>query len=149
MLASRSVKPKLSLSISTASSQSSTRPVLSLKSPVTASYAVPRTPISPSPCSPTAHNTRLNQRGYSTLQQPTFAYANTSSQRSILKKATSSASSASSSSSSLPSSAGSRSRRLQFCEEPTVYAITPIEAADDYYGAYTKMTRDERRWSRR
>jgi hypothetical protein len=144
MLASRSVKPKLSLSISTAAAQSSTRPALSLKSPVTASYAVPRTPISPSPCSPTAHNTRLNQRGYSTLQQPTFAYANTSSQRSILKKATSSASS-----SSLPSSAGSGSRRLQFCEEPTVYAITPIEAADDYYGAYTKMTRDERRWSRR
>lgn len=134
MLASRSVKPKLSLSISTAA-QSSSRPSLSLKSPMTASYAVPRTPVSPSPCSPTARNTRLNQRGYSTLQQPTFAYSNTSSQRSILKKGSS------------PSSAGNR--RLQFREEPTVHAITPIECGDDYYGVYTKMTKEERRWARR
>jgi hypothetical protein len=134
MLAARSVKPKLSLSISTAA-QSSTRPSLSLKSPLTASHAVPRTPVSPSPCSPTARNTRLNQRGYSTVQQPTFAYANSASQRSILKKGSS------------PSSVASR--RLQFREEPTVYSISPIENGDDYYGAYTKMSREERRWTRR
>ncbi|ERF70164.1 hypothetical protein EPUS_00351 [Endocarpon pusillum Z07020] len=142
MLASstRSIKPKLSLSISTAA-QSSSRPSLSLKSPMTATHALPRTPVSPSPCSPTARNTRLNQRGYSTLQQPSFAYANTSSQRSILKKA--------STSSSPSSAASSGSRRLQFREEPTVYAITPIEAGEDYYGAYTKMSREERRWTPR
>jgi hypothetical protein len=104
---------------------------------MTASLAVPRTPVSPSPCSPTARNTRLNQRGYSTLQQPTFAYANTSSQRSILKKGSSSS----------PSSAGSR--RLQFREEPTVHAITPIESGEEYYGAYAKMSKEERRWARR
>lgn len=136
MLASRSVKPKLSLSISTAAAaQSSTRPSLSLRSPITASQALPRTPVSPAPCSPTARNTRLNQRGYSTAQQPTFAYANTASQRSILKKGSS------------PSSVAGR--RLQFREEPTVHAITPIEAGDDYYGTYTKMSKDERRWARR
>jgi N6-L-threonylcarbamoyladenine synthase len=70
------------------------------------------------------------------MQQPSFAYANTSSQRSILKKGSTSPS-------------GTRSRRLQFSEEPTVYSITPIENGEEYYGAYTKMTREERRWSRR
>jgi len=49
-------------------------------------------------------------------------------------------------------------RRLQFREEPTVHAITPIEAEDcegeeNYYGSYgagkAKMSRDERRWGGR
>jgi len=54
--------------------------------------------------------------------------------------------------------AQSQRRRLQFREEPTIHAITPIEAEDcedgeGYYGSYggdrAKMSRDERRWSRR
>jgi len=51
--------------------------------------------------------------------------------------------------------AQSQRRRLQFREEPTIHAITPIEAEDreDYYGSYggdrAKMSRDERRWGRR
>lgn len=126
MLAARAAKPKLSLSISTAA-QSTSRPSLSLKSPV----AMPRTPISPSPISPTARNTRLNQRGYSTMQQPTFAYANSSSSKSILKKGQT------------PRSA---SKRLQINDAPTVYCVTPIENTDEYYGTYVKMSREERRW---
>ncbi|KAI9741024.1 MAG: hypothetical protein M1834_002735 [Cirrosporium novae-zelandiae] len=125
MLASRAAKPKLSLSISTSVAP---RPSLSLKSPL------PRTPISPSPISPTARNTRLNQRGFSSIQQPTYAYANYGSKKSILKKGQT------------PSSA---SKRIQFQGEPTVHCITPIENADEYYGGYTKMSREERRWTRR
>lgn len=122
MLASRSMKPKLSLSVSTAQAS---RPSLSLKSPVCL-----RSPISPSPISPTARNTRLNQRGYSTLQQPTYAYSNSSSSRSILKKGQT------------PSTS---QRKLQFSEKPVIYKVAPIEE-EDYYGSYTKMTREERRW---
>jgi len=132
MLASRVAKPKLSLSINT-TAQTSSRPSLSLKSPLT--VRSPRTPISPSPTSPTARNTRLNQRGYSTMQQPTFAYANSSTAKSILKKKQS------------PSAAADR--RLQFRDEPTVYCVTPIEDPESYYGTYTKMSREERRWARR
>jgi hypothetical protein len=127
---SRAAKPKLSLSVSTATQQ--TRPSLSLKSPV-----VPRTPISPSPISPTARNTRMNIKGYSTFQQPSYSYSNSSKSKSILKKG--SASSASSTS----------SKKLQISPEPIVYCVTPIEAGEEYYGGYVKMSRDERRWTKR
>jgi len=152
MLASRAVKPKLSLSISTSSATpQSRRPALSLNlpSPVAMSMPMrsPRTPISPSPISPTARNTRLNQRGYSTLQQPSYGYSNSySSSKSILKKGSSQHSS---------SKAMSGSRRLQFRDEPTVHAITPIDQEDreHYYGSHgsssSKMSRDERRWEGR
>ncbi|KKZ63478.1 hypothetical protein EMCG_02209 [[Emmonsia] crescens] len=145
MYAARAAKPKLSLSIATASTSNTSRPVLSLKSPVAMSMSMPpRTPLSPSPLSPTARNTKLNQRGFSTMQQQaTFAYANAASSKSILKK-NSSFSSASSSSSS-PSS-GASSKRIQFICEPTVHCVTPIENGEDYYGGYVKMSRDERRW---
>lgn len=126
-------KPKLSLSISTAAQQS-TRPSLTLKSP-----ALPRTPISPSPISPTARNTRMNKQGYSTFQQPSYNYSNPSSQRSILKKSSSCSSTSSSSS----------SKKLQISPEPIVYCVTPIEAGEEYYGGYVKMTREERRWTKR
>jgi len=139
MLASRAVKPKLSLNIAAPQSK---RPSLSLNLPSPVAMSMPlRSPISPSPISPTARNTRLNQRGYSTLQQPSFAYANSvSSSKSILKKGPAK-----------PSSG----RRLQFRDEPTVHAITPIdqEDAEGYYGNYggakAKMSREERRWARR
>jgi len=120
------MKPKLSLSISTVAAPAS-RPSLSLKAPL-------RSPICPSPLSPTARNTRLNQRGYSTLQEPTYAYSNHSSSRSILKKG--------------QSLNSSRRRQLQFQEEPTINLITPIEEAD-YYGTYAKISKDERRWQKR
>ncbi|KIW56504.1 hypothetical protein PV05_05163 [Exophiala xenobiotica] len=129
MLASRVAKPKLSLNISTSTPQPG-RPSLSLKSPLTPL----RSPVSPSPISPTARNTRLNQRGYSTLQQPSYAYVNSSSSRSILKK------------SSKPSAAARR--QLSFSETPVVHCITPIED-DEYYGQYRKMSKEERRWSRK
>ncbi|KAK5273947.1 hypothetical protein LTR96_000547, partial [Exophiala xenobiotica] len=124
MLASRVAKPKLSLNISTSTPQTG-RPSLSLKSPLTPL----RSPVSPSPISPTARNTRLNQRGYSTLQQPSYSYVNSSSSRSILKK------------SSKPSAAARRP--LSFSETPEVHCITPIED-DEYYGQYRKMSREER-----
>jgi hypothetical protein len=145
MLASRAVKPKLSLSISTTATSTRTSLSLNLSSPV----AMVRSPVSPSPVSPTARNTRLNQRGYSTFQQPSFSYKNYSSSKSILKKGDSNSSAR---------MAQSQRRRLQFREEPTVHAITPIEAEDceggeAYYGSYgagkTQMSRDERRWARR
>lgn len=141
MLSSRAVKPKLSLTISTAAtsnaSHSSTRPSLSLNFPSPVAMSMPlRSPISPSPISPTARNTRLNQRGFSTVQQPSFTYANSSSSKSILKKDHAESRKAS-------------TRRLQFREEPTVHAITPVENGDEYYGSYTKMAREERRWARR
>lgn len=132
MLASRSAKPKLSLSISTAQA---TRPALSLKSPMAPLRSPLRSPVPPSPISPTARNTRLNQRGYSTMQQPTYAYVNSSSSRSILKKSS-------------PAKAGTQRRQLSFSETPVVYSVTPIEE-EDYYGSHVKMSRDERRWSRR
>jgi len=142
MLASRAVKPKLSLSISTTTTSARPSLSLSMQSPV----AMVRSPVSPSPVSPTARNTRLNQRGYSTLQQPSFAYKNYSSSKSILKKGDLG---------NTARMAQSQRRRLQFRDEPTVYAITPIEAEDceGYYGSYgadkAKLSRDERRWGRR
>jgi len=133
MLASRAVKPKLSLSIST-TTQKVARPSLNLPSPV--AMAMPlRSPISPLPLSPTARNTRLNQRGYSTVQTPSFSYSNSSSAKSILKKGQT------------PRSASGR--RLQFNEEPTVHTLTPIENEAEYYGVYQKMSKEERRWARR
>jgi len=65
------------------------------------------------------------------MQQPTYSYSNTSSSRSILKKG--------------QMSTSASQRKLQFSEKPVVYNVAPIEE-DDYYGAYQKMTRDERRW---
>ncbi|KAJ9214891.1 hypothetical protein DTO166G4_3483 [Paecilomyces variotii] len=130
MYAARASKPKLSLSIS-AVAQNAGRPSLSLKSP----GAMPRTPTSPSPLSPTARNTVANQRGYQTLQVPTYSYANSSSSKSILKKSA--------------ESNASRDKRIQFQNSPTVYCVTPIENKDDVYGGYVKMSRDERRWGRR
>ncbi|KIX01667.1 uncharacterized protein Z518_09393 [Rhinocladiella mackenziei CBS 650.93] len=129
MLASRVAKPKLSLSISTANASQATRPAMSLKSPV----APLRSPISPSPISPTARNTRLNQRGYSTMQQPTYAYINSSASRSILKKT---------------SQPSATRRQLSFSDTPVVYCVTPIED-EDYYGTHVKMSKEERRWLRR
>lgn len=136
MLASRVAKPKLSLSINTAVQPA--RPTLALKSP---SIRAPPSPLchSPAPLSPTVRNTRLNQ--YSTTSsnsryaatQPTYAYANSSTARSILKK-------------------GSRDtatkRSLSWDEKPTVYCVTPIEEPD-YYGESKRMSRDERRWTKR
>jgi len=125
MLASRAVKPKLSLSINAAA-----RPSLSLKS------SMPRTPISPSPISPTARNTRLNQRGFSTVQQPSYAYAQSSTTKSILKKGQKSC------------VGPAPTRRIQFREEPVIYSITPVEQGDDYYGRCIPMSKDEKRWGR-
>ncbi|KAG5289638.1 glycoprotease [Histoplasma ohiense] len=143
MYAARAAKPKLSLSIVAAPTSNTSRPVLSLKSPVAMTMTMsPRTPLSPSPLSPTARNTKLNQRGFSTMQQQaTFAYANSASSKSILKKNSSCSSSCSSS----PGS-GASSKRIQFNCEPTIHCVTPIENTDDYYGGYVKMSRDERRW---
>lgn len=123
----RSAKPKLSLTVS-AASQASTRPSLSL------STSMPRTPVSPSPLSPTAINTRMNKRGYSTVQQPTYSYVNSSSSKSILKKGAA-------------SRASVAGKRLQFSGEPTVYCVTPIENKEDYW--VKVASREERRWGAR
>jgi len=65
------------------------------------------------------------------MQQPTYSYANSSSSRSILKKG--------------QGSGASAHRTLKFNEQPTVHRVAAIEE-EDYYGAYQKMTREERRW---
>lgn len=118
MYAARAAKPKLSLSMSAVQNS---RPSLSLKSPV-----VPRTPISPSAASPTA-------KKFSSLQVPSYGYTNSCSSKSILKKSHAGRSTASS------------DKRIHF-GSPTVHCVTPIENPDEYYGNYTKLTREERRW---
>lgn len=90
---------------------------------------MPRTPVSPSPISPAA-----NSREYATLQ-PSYAYTNSSSAKSILKKH------------SQQGSSTGASKKIQFQNTPTVYCVTPIENKDEYYGGYVKMSRDERRWA--
>lgn len=158
MFASRAIKPKLSLSIvpvaqSTTTSATATakRPMLTLSvaSPVTPVAMTPlrspmtpvptapaRSPMSPLPSSPTARNTKINARGYYAIaQQPptyTYTYPNNAGSRSILKKSQSNTS-------------RRRVAQLQFREDPVVYSVSPIEEAD-YYGGYTKMSRDDRRW---
>lgn len=123
----RMMKPKLSLSISAA--QNATRPSLSLKSPITlkSPAALPRTPISPiSAASPSS-------KMFSTLQVPNYAYNNSCSSKSILKKQ--------------PSSGTGVDKRIQFQVTPIVHCVTPIENPDEYYGKHMKMSREERRWT--
>ncbi|OJJ99738.1 hypothetical protein ASPACDRAFT_43370 [Aspergillus aculeatus ATCC 16872] len=112
-------RPKLSLSISAA--QNASRSSFPLKSP----GAVPRTPISPA--SPGA-------KRFSTLQVPSFGYDNACASKSILKKH------------SAPGAPSSSDKRIQFKGTPTVHCVTPIENPEEYYGTYTKLSREERRW---
>lgn len=109
------------------------RPKLALAVPITTTSHALKSPlpISPSPISPTVRNTRANQRGFSTFQQPTFSYALSSNTKSILKKSQQSTSSG---------------KKLQFREEPAVRCITPVP--EDYHGTYVKMSRDDRRWGK-
>ncbi|EAW11931.1 uncharacterized protein ACLA_006900 [Aspergillus clavatus NRRL 1] len=127
-------KPKLSLVISTA--QTLTRPSLSLKSPA----ALPRTPISPVPSSP------AGKRFSSMQMQPpqAYSYTNSCASKSILKKQQHKQSQ--SQSQTLAGAASSREKRIQFQGSPTVHCVTPIENPEEYYGTYTKLTREERRW---
>lgn len=117
----RAAKPKLSLAVPT----------------LAATHGAPKSPfplaVSPSPInSPTARNTALNLRGYSTMQQPTYAYVQSSNTKSILKR-------------DHPSSINT-SKKIQFKDVPTVTCVTPMPPG--YHGEYIKMTRDERRWGR-
>ncbi|MCJ1437561.1 hypothetical protein MMC27_006948 [Xylographa pallens] len=117
----RAAKPKLSLAVPT----------------VAASHGAPKSPfplpISPSPISsPTARNTALNQRGFSTMQQPTFAYAQSSNTKSILKRER--------------TNSNTGTKKIQFTETPTINPVSPMPPG--YHGEYIKMSRDERRWGR-
>ncbi|KAJ5698316.1 hypothetical protein N7462_000321 [Penicillium macrosclerotiorum] len=114
------VRPSLSLNTA-AAQNSSSRASLSLRSP-----AGSRTPISP--VNPAA-------KRFSTLQVPNYAYANSCSSKSILKKHA--------------SAPGAREKRITFQGSPTVHCVTPIENPDEYYGKHVKMSRDERRWTAR
>ncbi|WEW58828.1 hypothetical protein PRK78_004296 [Emydomyces testavorans] len=132
MYATRVAKPKLSLKITTTATGV---PSLSLPSP--AAMAMPRTPLSPNPRSPTALNTSRNRKislaHLSPLQQqPSFNYANSSTTKSILKK------------SNAANNGLAGTRRIQFSGEPTVHCVTPIENPDEYYGSYMKMSKEER-----
>lgn len=116
----RTSRPKLALALPTATTTSH-----AMRSPLP--------PVSPSPISPTARNTRLNQRGFSVMQPPTFAYAQSSETKSILKKGQK------------PNlTAG---KKIQFRDDPAVMCLSPVP--EDYHGTYVKMTRDERRWGKR
>ncbi|MCJ1409532.1 hypothetical protein MMC19_003613 [Ptychographa xylographoides] len=112
------------------------KPKLSLAMPsMAAAHSAPRSPfpipVSPSPInSPTARNTAMNQRGFCTAQQPTFAYAQSSSTKSILKRER--------------TNSNSGSKKIQFKENPTITCVSPMPPG--YHGEYIKMTRDERRW---
>ncbi|PLN79325.1 hypothetical protein BDW42DRAFT_129257 [Aspergillus taichungensis] len=111
-------RPQLSLSISAA--QGCSRPALSLKSP----GPLPRTPLSPPAASPSA-------KRFPSLQVPSYNYTNSCSTKSILKKRP---------------AHGNPDKRIQFQNTPTVHCVTPIENPDEYYGTYTKLSREERRW---
>ncbi|KAK4698092.1 hypothetical protein P7C71_g54, partial [Lecanoromycetidae sp. Uapishka_2] len=109
----RAARPKLALAV----------PALNTTTACLAKSPLP--PLSPSPISPTVRNTRMNQRGFSTLQPPTFAYSQTANTKSILKKG--------------ESPRSSSGKKLQFNEEPMIKIIAPVP--EDYH-----MSRDERRW---
>ncbi|KAF9894934.1 hypothetical protein FE257_004556 [Aspergillus nanangensis] len=113
-------KPKLSVSISAAQN---TRPSLSLKSP----GPLPRTPLSPAAPSPSA-------KRFSSLQVPAYNYTNSCASKSILKKQTTATRNM------------AVDKRIQFQGTPTVHCVTPIENPEEYYGTYTKLSREERRW---
>ncbi|KAI1963504.1 Mitochondrial tRNAs modification protein [Ophidiomyces ophidiicola] len=125
MYATRVAKPKLSLNIKVASG------VTALSIPSPASKAIPRTPLSPAPRSPTTMNTarnRITSHGHLSPmpQQASFTYSNTSSTKSILKK------------NSALANASTAKRKIQFIGEPTVHCVTPIENPDEYYGSYNR-----------
>lgn len=123
MYAARAAKPKLSLSISAAQNARSSFP---LKSP----SAAPRTPISPAAPIPSP-GAGAGAKRFSTLQ-PSYAYANTCSSKSILKKQ--------------PGHGAGADKRIKFKGTPTVHCVTPIENKEEYYGCHTRMGREERRW---
>lgn len=135
----RAARPKLALAVPTINTSAATaahHTATAARSPLP--LPLPRTPISPSPISPTVRNTRLNQRGFSsaTLQAPTFAaYSQSTSKsssntKSILKKG---------------GKVGG-TKKLSFKEEPSVRCVSPVP--EDYHGTYLKMSRDERRWGK-
>jgi len=125
-------KPKLSLSTTMSSSSSS-----SLVTPSSPSYTYShsqhvRSPLTPLPSSPTAINTTFNRRALSSsstssssssyLQVPTYNYVNSCQAKSVLKR------DSASSSSSVPR------KTCQINIMPTaVHAITPIDDADYWY----------------
>ncbi|KAL2866231.1 uncharacterized protein BJX67DRAFT_382043 [Aspergillus lucknowensis] len=118
----RASRPNLRLTTGPAISGS-----LSLKSPLPRS---PRSPRSPLPLSPAP----ASSMRFSTLQvpQPSYNYVNSCSSKSILKK---------------QASSSKPEKRIQFSTtSPTVHCITPIENRDEYYGSYTKLSKEERRW---
>lgn len=70
---------------------------------------------------------------FSSIQAPNYAYTNSCSSKSILKKH--------------PMDRSNNSeKRIQFKGTPVIHCVTPIENKDEYYGKYTKLSRDERRW---
>jgi hypothetical protein len=70
---------------------------------------------------------------FSSMQPSSYDYTNSCSSKSILKKHPTDRSSGS-------------EKRIQFKATPVVHCVTPIENPDEYYGKYTKPSRDERRW---
>lgn len=118
----RAAKPKLSLAV----------PTLSLN---TAAAAAPKSPFgslaaapaSPSPLTPTARNTKLNK------QAGTVAFAST------LQVPSASAAA---------KSAGRSKKSVQFSADgPSVRLVSPMPR--ECYGEYSKMSREERRWTAR
>ncbi|KAL2824026.1 hypothetical protein BDW59DRAFT_148073 [Aspergillus cavernicola] len=124
-------KPKLSVSIAAAQSTVS-RPSLSLKSP--GPLHSPRSPLPPSPAAPASKRfstIQVSSQAQMQMQVPSYNYVNSCSSKSILKK---------------QAGASASGKRIQFQGNPTVHCITPIENRDEYYGNYTKLSKEERRW---
>jgi len=115
-------KPKLSLSV----------PKLSISTASVAPLsAAPRSPLvsATTPLTQAARNAQLNQRGASTLQVPTFAYTNSASSKSILKRDV---------------RKGADVKSLRFSDVPSIQCISPLPA--ECYGARVNMSKEERRW---
>ncbi|KAL4787859.1 hypothetical protein BJX76DRAFT_317839 [Aspergillus varians] len=117
-------KPKLSVSIAAAQTPIS-RPSLSLKSP--GPLHSPRSPLPPSP----APSKRFSTFPVPPTPGPNYNYVNSCASKSILKKT--------------QAGPSGTAKRIQF-GTPTVHCITPIENRDEYYGTYTKLSKEERRW---
>ena len=145
----RAAKPKLTLSVPTATNPAHVA-ASAPRSPFPRSALSPSA-LSPSPLtSPTARNTRLNQRNgmlWATHGLPSPL------PRSPLRPITLSAQSHTAASlgirGGLRQARGNAKalrgeRNIAFREEPNVKCVSPMP--EDYYGEYRRLSRDERRW---
>ena len=143
----RAAKPKLTLAVPATAN------------PLHAAHAAPKSPfpraVSPSPMtSPTARNTRLNQRvGMLWASHPPSPLPPPRSPRQVLTAQSHTAASLGvrgglkkrpGAQQQQQPAAARDGRRVSVQEEPSVKCVSPMP--EDYYGEYRRLSRDERRW---